>query len=285
MRQSTQSLLVVLSLLFVISADMRPAQAEEPYTILSVDGEEITSSETEEVWKGLFPDGVAPDFDGFDEEVRQNVLRGVVSEHLLYKEAEKAGVSERGSVKRRLEQLKKQVTIQAYVEELAASFVTEKTLEEAYAQYVEKSKDEEEVRARHILVDSEEKAEDIIKKLESGQDFIRLAKSHSADKGSAVRGGDLDYFTRDKMVKEFADTAFDLKPGEFSKPVKSQFGWHIIKVEDRRTLKTRSFADMEEQLKAEIRKQSVESYVNQLMEKAEVQYFSKKGKQQKLDLQ
>ena len=90
MSKSKQTLLIVVSLLLAISVDIQPSQAEKPYTILDINGEKITSIEAENAWKGLFPENAAPAFDGFDEEVRQNVLRGLVSEHLLYKEAEKA---------------------------------------------------------------------------------------------------------------------------------------------------------------------------------------------------
>ena len=258
--------------------------APKTYTILEVNGQKVPSTEAIEAWKSLFPEGAAPEFEGFDEQVRQNVLRGLVSERLLYKEAEKKGITKREEIQRRLRNLEKQMMIQTYIEELSSSFINDKALKKAYAQYASKAKGEEEVRARHILLKTKEEAEAIKAKLDAGRDFAKLAKTASSDKGSALRGGDLDYFTKDKMVKPFADAAFDLKPGEISKPVQSDFGWHVIKAEDRRPLKVRSFNEMQEQLKAELRKKGVERHVDQLMNAADVTYFSPDGQKKALKL-
>lgn len=275
----------ILLYAIVMAGLIQSAHAQEKnYTILEVDGEKIPSSEALDAWKSLFPEGVAPEFEGFDEDIRQNVLRGLVSERLLYKEAETKGVPQRADVQRRLRNLEKQITIQAYIEDLANSFVTEKSIKQAYDEYVSKAKGEEEVRARHILLSNQEEADDVIAKLAAGKDFTMLAKTMSTDKGSAARGGDLDYFTKDKMVDAFADAAFDLKPGETSKPVKTDFGWHVIKVEDRRPVKVKSFEEMQEQLKADLRKKGIEHHVDQLMQTAKVKYFTPDGKAQKLEL-
>src|ERR1700739_5083039 len=93
---------------------------------------------------------------------------------------------------------------------------------------------QEEVHARHILVEGEDEAKAIIEQLKGGADFAKLAKEKSKDPGAA-EGGDLGYFTKDQMVPEFAEVAFKLDKGQVSEPVKTQFGWHIIKVEARRS--------------------------------------------------
>lgn len=260
------------------------ALAADAYTILNIEGQKISSKEAEAAWKSLFPEGAAPEFEGFDEDVRQNVLRGLVSESLLYQEAKKAGVPERESIKTRLRNLEKQITIQAYIEELSASFVNEQAIRKAYAEYTARNRDAYEVRARHILVESQEKAEEVAAKLKTGTKFEKLAQSISTDKGSAASGGDLGYFTKDKMVPEFSEAAFDLKPGEVSDPVKSDFGWHVIKVEDRRKVEIKSLEEVQEILKAQIRKEGVERYVDQLIEKANIKYYSPSGKSKKLNL-
>lgn len=276
--------LMIVVLCTVFAASGAAIAESEPYTILEVDGIKISSDEAENAWKTLFPDGVAPNFEGFDEEVRQNVLRGLVSEGLLYKEAEAKGVPDRESVRIRLENLKKQIVIQSYIEDLSSSFVTEKALRQAYHEYKVKAEKEEEVSARHILVDSEDKAQQVIDSLEDGKDFAKLAKATSMDKGSAARGGDLGYFPRDKMVKPFAEVAFNLEPGSVSKPVKSDFGWHVIKVEGRRPVSVKSFEEMQEALKSQLRKKGTEHHVNQLISKANVKYYSPNGKRKKLNL-
>jgi peptidyl-prolyl cis-trans isomerase C len=116
-----------------------------------------------------------------------------------------------------------------------------------YDESVKKLTPEKEVRARHILVDSEDKAKEILAKLKAGGDFVALAKENSKDPGAAT-GGDLGYFTKSQMVPEFAEAAFKLEKGQLSDPVKTQFGWHIIKVEDTRDRPVPAFEAVKEQI-------------------------------------
>ena len=94
---------------------------------------------------------------------------------------------------------------------------------------------ESEVRARHILVENEDEAKKAYARVKGGEDFAKVAGELSKDPGSKADGGDLGFFTKDRMVEPFAETAFKLEPGQISEPVKSQFGWHVIKVEEKRT--------------------------------------------------
>ena len=112
--------------------------------------------------------------------------------------------------------------------------VTEQAVRARYDQDVAGKPGEEEVHARHILVPTEAEAKDIIAQLKKGADFAALAKQKSKDPGAA-QGGDLGFFKKTDMVPEFADAAFALKPGQFSQtPVHTQFGWHVIKVDERK---------------------------------------------------
>lgn len=249
------------------------------YTILKLGAEEIKYSEAEELWKGLFPGGAAPDFNTFDETVRQNVLRGIVSERLIYQEASKEGFEKSPEVQKRLESLKKQLIMQAYMEAKAKALVSEEQMKKAYAEKIATMKDEEEVRARHILVASEDEAKKLSKDLKKGGDFEKVAKEKSQDKGSGTQGGDLGYFTKDKMVPEFAEAAFKLKVGDISEPVKSSFGWHIIKVEDRRKVKVPGFEEMRDEIQAEISAKAVQDYVETLLKKADIKYYAADGKE------
>ena len=104
-----------------------------------------------------------------------------------------------------------------------------------YDDAVKQMGNEQEVRARHILVPTEDEAKAILAEIKKGTDFAELAKQKSKDPGAAAEGGDLGYFTKEQMVPEFAEAAFKLDKGQVSEPVKTQFGWHIIKVEDKRT--------------------------------------------------
>lgn len=136
----------------------------------------------------------------------------------------------------------------------------------------------EQIKASHILVDTEEKALDIIKKINEGQKFEDLAKSNSSDTASAVNGGDLGYFEKGRMVKEFEDVAFSLKVGEISKPVKSQYGYHIIKVTDK---KIATYKEMKPKLERELlMKQAlpIDTVLDELYKKAKIDIKDKKFK-------
>ncbi len=271
----------VLSVWFLLGATSAVAQGKpsKDYVILKVGTEEVRFSEVLEVWATLFPGDAPPDFNTFDASVRQNVLRGMVSERLLYLEAVKQGVEKSPEVQKRFEGLKKQLVIQSLIEQQTKTLTTDAGLKKLYAQRVEAMKDQEEVRARHILVDSEAEAKKLHEQILKGADFSVLAKEKSVDKGSAMRGGDLDFFAKDRMVPEFANAAFALKKGEISSPVKSEFGWHIIKLEDRRKASVPPFEQLREQIVAEAQKQGVQDYVDTLMKAADVKYLDPNGKE------
>ena len=254
------------------------------YVILHVNGEDIKNSEAEEMWKSLFPGANAPDFNSFDENVRLNVLRGIVSERLVYQQAVKDGFDKSEEVQKRLDALKKQLILQAFMESKAKTLVTDQQLKDAYAKKLSTMKDEEEVHARHILVATEDEAKAVEKELKKGTSFEKLAKEKTLDKASGAQGGDLGWFTKDKMVPEFAAAAFKLKKGEVSDPVKTAFGWHIIKIEDRRKVRIPSFEEMKEDLRAEQSSAALQAYVDGLLKKADVKYFDPEGKEKPFPL-
>ncbi|QPA31564.1 peptidylprolyl isomerase [Thermaerobacillus caldiproteolyticus] len=146
--------------------------------------------------------------------------------------------------------------------------VTEKELKKYYDEYKPK------IRASHILVKDEKTAKEIKEKLDKGEDFAKLAKEYSQDPGSAQKGGDLGWFGPGKMVKEFEDAAYSLKVGEISQPVKTEFGYHIIKVTDKE--KKKSYNEMKDEIEFEVKKSKldatkVESKVEKLVKEADVQ--------------
>ncbi|AST05484.1 peptidylprolyl isomerase [Anoxybacillus flavithermus] len=145
--------------------------------------------------------------------------------------------------------------------------VTDEELKKYYNEYKPK------VKASHILVDDEKTAKDIKAKLEKGEDFAKLAKEYSKDTGSAQNGGDLGWFGPGKMVEEFEKAAYALNVGEISDPVKTQFGYHIIKVTDKE--KKKSFDEMKEEIEFEVKKSKldtskVQSKLDELMKEANV---------------
>ncbi len=249
------------------------------YVLLDVNGQKVKYSEVEQVWKSLFPNQEAPPLDGVEDAVRQNVLRGVVGEYLLFDNAMQSGIEKKPEIATKLEGARKKVIVDAFLAEKASADVTEANIAAEYEKQKTKAANEEELKASHILFNSREKAEEVVAKLKAKEDFAKLAKEYSSDKGTSVAGGDLGYFTRETMVKEFADAAFALKVGETSAPIKTDFGWHIIKLMDKRAQKFQSLEQLRPDIEKQLRTRALHSYIDGLIDSANVKYFDKSGKQ------
>ena len=135
------------------------------------------------------------------------------------------------------------------------------------------AKPEEEVRARHILVDSKEQARELFEKVAYGTDFAELAKQHSKDPGSKDQGGDLGYFSKGQMVPQFEEAAFKLKKGEVGEPFQSQFGWHIVRVDDRRQRSTPPFEAVKDRVVADMIHKKAQQIAGDLRGKARIEYI------------
>lgn len=159
-----------------------------------------------------------------------------------------------------IEDLKKQMPLQVKIRKLVEPKVT--VTDEEISKYFDENKatfnQEEEVRASHILVKTKEEADAIVKQLKEGADFAALAKEKSADTGSKEKGGDLDFFKKGDMVPEFSDAAFKLKVGETSGAVKSDYGYHIIKVTDRKEAHEYTLAEKKDEIKETLTAQKVQ---------------------------
>jgi len=181
---------------------------------------------------------------------QQKILIDVLVDlHLFAAEAEKAGLDKTPFFERRYAFLKARALRNAYFKDKIESAVTDEELKKIYDEEVGKIEPEDEVRARHILVKTEDEAKTVVKELKDGKDFVELAKEKSLDPGTAPDGGDLGYFVAAGMVPEFSKAAFALKAGETSEPVESEFGWHVIKVEDRRKQELPKFDEVKDQIK------------------------------------
>ena len=152
---------------------------------------------------------------------------------LVSQEAEKEGFTDNEDFKRQLAFLRNKALVQAKLTAVGEAAATDEAIEARYKEAIKDFDSKEEVRARHILVKTEEEAKSIKAEIDGGKSFEDLAKEHSTD-GSSQNGGDLGYFTKDMMVAPFGETAFSMEVGQVSDPVKTQFGWHLIKLEDKR---------------------------------------------------
>lgn len=201
---------------------------------------------------------------------QEQVVNELVNSELLYQQALKEKLEKKPDIRHAIELQRKNVLITAALREyLEKHPISEAELKKEYDKRVAAS-NVEEYKARHILTKTEAEAKDIIAQLNKGADFAKLAKEKSIGP-SAKQGGDLGWFTVDRMVPEFSAAVAKLKKGEYTKePVKTQFGWHVIQLEDERKMEPPSFDQVKGQLANMLRNQQVHTYINELRNKAKI---------------
>ncbi len=220
------------------------AQEPEDRVIATVGGEPVYESELS------FAEGdLDPQFARLPEQQRRAAaLSALIDIKVMAEQAEKAGLAEGADFERRMTFLRDRALHNEYFRKQVIEGMSEADVRDRYEKEIAAQPGEEEVKARHILVDSEEQAKAIVAELEAGADFEELAKEKSTGP-SGPQGGDLGYFTKGRMVPEFEAAAFAIEPGDFTKePVKTQFGWHVIKVEDKRDAAPPAFEEVVEQI-------------------------------------
>lgn len=212
---------------------------------------------------------------------KERFLEELIKKELIYQDAKNKGLDKDKDIISQVEEFKKMtllsLVLKKEIEEKVQ--VSDEEANDFYNKNQDKFKKGEEVKASHILVDTEKEAKDILARLKKGEDFSKLAKALSKDKGSATNGGDLGFFTRGRMVPEFEETVFGLKPGEISAPLKTQFGYHVIKVIERKEGAMVPFEEAKEtvkrQLISEKQKSAFDAYVEGLKKKSKVTTESK----------
>lgn len=208
------------------------------------------------------------------------LLEVAVQSELVARAGREAGLGRDPQVLRRLAFAKDRLIESAYRDRLreeGRKQATDAALQARYKTFLDGYQPEEEVRARHILVKTEAEAKTIIEQLDHGADFATLAKEKSTGP-SASKGGDLGYFTHDQMIKEFADAAFSMAPGTYSKtPVETQFGWHVIYVEDKRKQPPPKLSEIREQLTEQIASAYMSEAVQKLEKSARIERFNMDG--------
>jgi peptidyl-prolyl cis-trans isomerase C len=193
---------------------------------------------------------------------------------LLAQAAEQKKIPDQEDVKRRLAFDHNRVLMEALLRETGRAALTDEALHKVYEEAIKQQPPEQEVHARHILVATEDEAKAIEAELKKGADFAKLAKEKSKDPG-ATDGGDLGYFTKDQMVPEFAEAAFKLEKGKISDPVKTQFGWHIILVEDKRMKPVPTFDQVKGQLDNYVAHRAQAELVDKLRAAANIERLDK----------
>ena len=217
---------------------------------------------------------------------RRALAEYLIDNELFAKAAEAAKISATPEYEQQMRYLKRRVLRELYFDKTLKGKIGEDEAKKIYTEKIAQLKPEEEIEARHILVDSEEKAKELHAKIVAGADFAQLAKENSTDTGSKDQGGVLGYFGHGQMVPEFEAAAFKLEKGQVSEPVHTNFGWHIIKVDDRRKKEPPSFAAVKDTILNSLVVRKAQDTATELRSKAQVEYvdagIKKQVEEQKL---
>lgn len=244
-----------------------PAAPADPNAVVAtVNGQQLTEREVQLALKELDPSS-GP----VDDQKREEIIGFLINAKLVSKAAEDAKMAEGPEYDARLAFLRDRVLMQVYLEKAGKDAVNDEAVKKVFDDTVKEMKPEEEIRARHILVETEDEAKKVADRLKAGEDFAVIAKEVSKDPGSGAEGGDLGYFSKGNMVPEFGDAAEKMKAGETSAPVKSQYGWHIIKVEDKRTKPLPKLEDVRGQIEEYVSRRAQQDAVKKLLDAAKIE--------------
>src|SRR6202047_5187486 len=244
-----------------------PGRAEDADPVLAkVNGADIKKSDVAMAEEELGPSLAQMDPATKDE----NVLSFLIDMKIVAKAAEDKKVADGEEFMKRIAFARNRLLMDSLLAQEGKAATTDDAMKKVYEEASKQITGEQEVRARHILVETEDEAKAIKAELDKGADFAELAKKKSKDPG-ASDGGDLGFFTKEQMVPEFSTVAFALEPGKISDPVKSQFGWHIIKVEEKRSRKAPDFEQVKSQIETYVTRKAQADYVAKLRETAKVE--------------
>jgi peptidyl-prolyl cis-trans isomerase C len=255
-----------------------PAQDADP-VVARVNGMEVRQSDlavVEEELGSSIP-AMAP-------EAKRDYLITLIADTMIVAQAAEAkGMADNPDFKRRLAFSRNRLLSETLLQQEAKAALTDDAMRKVYEEAVKEMGAEEEVRARHILFlvqqgadeaaskTAEDKAKAVIVRLKTGEDFAKVAGELTEDPSGKDNGGDLGYFTRDQMVPEFAEVAFRLQPGSLSDPVKTSFGWHVLKVEDKRKKPVPDFEQVKEQIETYLVRKAQGEFVTRLRAGAKIE--------------
>jgi peptidyl-prolyl cis-trans isomerase C len=258
-----------LGLLATLAATARA----DPKILAKVDGAAITEDDYNDALADIGP-GLPEKLEGPERE--KYVLDYLIDLRLVAKQALADKLDGTADFARRLAYYHDKLAMEGLLTNVAKSATTEEAERKAYDEAAKAQPPEPEVRARHILLPTEEEAKAALARIKAGEDFAKVATELSKD--PAGDGGDLGWFTKDRMVPEFADAAFKLEPGQVSDPVKSQFGWHIIKVEAKRMKTFPPFEQVKDQAARFVAQKAQTALITSLRDKAKIERFAEEAK-------
>ncbi len=212
---------------------------------------------------------------GTPEQQRDYLIAYVSDLVLVAKAAEGKNLASSPEFGRRVAYLRSKALMEMMLKSEASAAATEPEMRKVYDDATKQMKPQEEVHARHILVETETEANTILADIKKGGDFAAIAKEKSKDPGAKAEGGDLGYFTADQMVPEFSTAAFKLEKGQLSEPIKTQFGWHIIKLEDKRAKPVPTFEQVKDQIQTYVVQKAQAELITKLRSEGKVERLDK----------
>lgn len=235
-----------------------------------VDGKDVTRDELK-----VFLDKLPPGAQALPAAILEPMaLDQLVNDQLLTKAATDVKIADSDDYKKRMEQLKSQLMVETYLNQKIEKKLSDSAVRDEYNAFKKENPEQTEYKARHMLVDTKEQAEGLIKQLDGGAKFDKLASENN--KGpEKEKGGELGYITPKEVVPEFGEALEKLKVGQYTKePVKTQFGWHVVKLEDKRKREAPKFEAVKDQMKQRLSQKLVQSEIQKLRTEAKVEVFS-----------
>jgi peptidyl-prolyl cis-trans isomerase C len=257
----------ILACVALLTAPAIPVLAQDT-VVAKVNGKAITEGDMK-----LAEAEIGGDLGTLPEATKRRVLVEFLIENQLFADqADKLKLGSGAGFDERMQYWRRRTLRDVFFDKTLKDSVSDDEAKKFFDQQVKQMKPREEIRARHILVESKEKAVEVYEKIQHGGDFAALAKEYSKDPGSKEQGGELGFFSRGQMVPQFEEAAFKLNKGEVSEPFQTQFGWHIVKVDDRREQPAPSFEAVKERVRAAIIHRKAEETAAELRKQAAIEY-------------
>ena len=264
---------VALTAVLLTAATFPALAADADPVVATVNGTSIHRSALEKKLQSIQQHGQVP-----LEKVYDQLLDQAVVGELIMTQAKKLKAEDDPVFKAQLAELRQQLLQQFSLTKQAEAAVTEEATRQRYQEKLATTPPKEEVKVRHIVVASEEAAKQVIADLQAGTSFEEEAKAKSLDPSGKNNGGDIGYISKDRTVPEFSAAAFALKPGEYTQtPAHSKLGWHIIKVEDRRTAPPPSYEAERTKIKMELVEQNMQKIVEAMVKGAQIKLYNLDG--------
>ena len=212
------------------------------------------------------------------EQVYPQLLDTLVTNMLAAQAGRKQKLADDPEVKKRVQWAQDQIIEEVYLSRYMRAAITDDKVKARYDQFLKDQKPQDQVNAKHILVKTEDEAKAVIADLKKGSDFAAIAKDKSNDPGTKATGGDLGWFTKDEMVPEFAEATFKLQKGQYTEaPIKTQFGYHVILLVDRRTAPPPTMEEARPQVVALLQRELIDQKVKELRTGAKIETFNLDG--------